>query len=572
MRALLIGSVIFAFLYKASPKELVAGSASLERDLPSAVARNLIDRHIFEKIERENIPRATLSTDEDFIRRVYLDLSGRIPKANTVKDFIKSTDPKKRENLIDTLIGSPAYVDRWTMWFGDLFRNTVYPSEVQGRNLFHNYIKDFVQKNKPYDRVVTELITATGNNWSVGHVNWLVKEGAMLDSETEDVYDNLAATASQTFLGVRLMCVSCHDGAGHLEMIDLWLSERRRAEFLGMSAFFAKMNIEPREVKEKYEFKLSDDKTEPYNMEVAGIRPKRSGNPPAPVYIFSGERPRPRSNPRRELARMITSDPQFARATVNRLWAAFMVNGIVEPVDGFDLKRLDPKNPPPEPWTIQPSHPELLEDLSREFRESGYNLQHVVRIIAKSNAYQLSSKIDPNMWKPEYERYFARKIPRLLTGEEVLDAIVTATDVPISYEVDGFKQKVRWAMQLPGPEEPKGTDEVWSAIEILNGFGRGDRVLQERKMRANIPQPLALMNSSFVDERISASKGILAQLLKSKTNPKDIVDELFLAALSRYPSEQEKKLAVEQMRKDRNEGAEDVLWSLFNKMDFIFNY
>src|SRR5207244_12490476 len=158
----------------------------------------------------------------------------------------------------------------------------------------------------------------------------------------------------------------------------------------------------------------------------------RTGQTYTPAFLLTGEQPKSGVEPRAEFARLITTNPQFSRATVNLIWTRLMTLGFVEPWDGFDLARIDPKNPPPKPWTIQPNNPELLDAMALDFQKSNYSIQHVIRTIMKSNAYQLSAKF-PGEWKDTYTPYYARKYIRFFTGPEVADAIATATNRPISF-------------------------------------------------------------------------------------------------------------------------------------------
>ncbi len=578
---------LFNFADKAKLAMGTAGPAAPRDAVPR---NNFIDDYIFNKIERDRIPSAALCTDEEFIRRVYLDLIGRIPTADNVRQFSSDSNPNKRAALVDNLIGTPEFVDRWTMWFGDFLRNTIYPVAPQGRNLLYEYIKNFVRNNTPYNQVVRDLLTARGDNYTSGPVNYLMKAGTVGDNFEFDTWDDMAVATARNFLGVKILCISCHRGAGYLNRINYHLTRFKREDLWGQSAFFTQMNIQARFFPETgvYRYGVSDDGPGVYapTPEDESFRPARRPTQPVSArYLFTGEQPA-NSNLRGELARIITSDPQFARATVNYLWTQFMVTGIVDPPDSFDLARQDPNNPPPagDPiggwWRqnapLQPSHPELLSALAADFVAKGYDLRSVMRLICKSSAYQLSSTF-PGQWKPEYARYYARKIPRVLTSEEIHDAIQQASGINATYLINGSSERVRWAMQLPGPEEPlfyldrdANIDGV-VAFSILEAFGRGDRFLNERKVnRYSLFQPLSLMHSYFVALRTDATApGKLQSLLGGGKSNNEIVDELFLSTVSRLPSAAEKQTALARLNGDRTEGAESLLWGLFNKLDFI---
>jgi hypothetical protein len=270
---------------------------------------------------------------------------------------------------------------------------------------------------------------------------------------------------------------------------------------------------------------------------------------------------------------MITSDPQFAQATVNYIWAELMGVGIVDPPESFDLARQDPKNPPPAPWTVQPSNPALLDALAKDFVAHDYDLRYLIKLITKSSAYQLSSVFD-GQWKPDYARYFARHFVRRLSAEELFDAIAQSTELYPSIGVAGTPTKVQHVMQIRSPEDLAGGDLV-ELGRFLGYFGQSNRSRGVKSLQGNMIQASLLLNSKIVKERIQAKPGSkLAKLLNADpplSNQK-IVDELFLATLSRHPSVREQQVAIAQTEAYRNAGAEDVLWGLINKLDFIFNY
>lgn len=553
--------------------------------------RNFIDEQIFSKAERDRIPTADICTDGEFIRRIYLDLTGRIPSAQVVRAFLEDRSPDKRDRLVDSLIGTPEYVDRWTMWFNDRFRNTIYPVSARGRNLLHAFIKDFVQRNRPYNDVATDLITPGGDSFSNGPLSYLLKAGTAGDLAQLDTIDDMSIAVARDFLGLKILCISCHQGRGYLDRINLWLARKTREDFWSEAAFFVPMEIEARQLADmmSYRYNVADrgpSAYDPANYDDTdySFRPiRRVAQPLRPSFILSRGEPQAGETSRRALARLITSDRQFARATVNYLWAQFMVTGIVDPPDGFDLARQDPNNPPTGDdvtyWRqnnllLQPSHPELLEALAQEFISNRYNLQHIIKLICKSNAYQLSSRFS-GQWRPEYARYYVRKVPKLMSAEELHDSIIVLTGIPANYALYGSSERVRWAMQLRGPEEPANQDlDGYEGFGFMEPFGRPDRVFNDRVVnKLSLFQPLALMHSSFVTRRVdSNADGNLRRLLASGRNDRQIIDELFLGALARFPTATETKLGLIQMRIRERDGAEDVLWSLMNKLDFFFNY
>ncbi|MEX2261091.1 MAG: DUF1549 domain-containing protein [Bryobacteraceae bacterium] len=548
-----------------------------------------IDRHLFGQMQAEGVVPAPKTSDFEFLRRATLDLTGRIPASGDLLRFVADPSPRKRQDIVEKLLNSPEWVDKWTMYFGDLFRNTARTSQVvrgnQGRNAFYRWIRDSLAANKPYQRMAADLIAAQGaNSWEQGQINWLAG-GIVTGGPQQDTWDQQAANIAETFLGVGHMnCILCHNGRGHLESLSLWGKSATRLQAWGMASFLSHSQVVRRltDSGQSY-FEMMDVQlfqTDYALNTTSGNRPARhligTRMHVAPVYPFSGGGPQPGENYRAALAREVTSDFQFARAIVNYIWREFFVRGIVEPANQFDPARLDPDNPPAEPgWTLQPSNARLLNDLAREFIENGYNLKWLMRQIVNSDAYQLSSRY-PGEWNPAWEKLFARKLVRRLWAEEIHDAIVVSSNVLPSYDVRGFTEfgfpRVSFAMQFPDPvNTPDGNGPI---SKFLNAFLRGDRQENQRKPDGCLPLALNLMNDSFVMTRIrAAGDSLLAQHLARPDE--ELVSHLFLAVLSRNPTEAEKTTALNHLKagaETRSQRAENLLWSLYNKVDFFFNY
>jgi hypothetical protein len=552
----------------------VAGRAGA----PAPVRRNnFIDDHIFGKMERDRIPHAPLASDGEFVRRVHLDLTGRLPDPEAVRNFIASADPAKRDKLIDQLIASPAFLAKWTYWWGDLAMTNSNRLGTDGRNLFYSYIYDSLHFNRPYNELVEDLLTTSAlSNWYVGPasylVRWVVIGDNCADTVHEDTSDEIAVQAFRHFLGINLQCVSCHDGRGHLEKINLWLTARKRPELWQQAAFFGRTRILRRvEIStDRDEYRI-DDQGPGYD---AGARsvvriPRGGKGMVEPAFLLTGEKPDPTRPLRPQFARMITSHPQFARATVNLFWAQLMGVGIVDPPFEFDLLRQDPQNPPPAPWTLQPTHPELLEALARDFREHNYDWKRLMKLIAASSAYQLSSRF-PGEWKDAYAPYFARKFVRRLTAEEVYDAIVKSTDLYTDLPVRRTDLKVRFATEMRSPEDFRPFSDINFFMEV---FGQTNRDYSERSNDGAITQAILLMNGPFVREKIKAAPGsFLRRLLEGNRPDEEIIRELYWKFLSRPPEDREIAMARDLLRADRRRGYEDLQWVLVNKVEFLFNY
>ncbi|MEZ5396472.1 MAG: DUF1553 domain-containing protein [Bryobacterales bacterium] len=551
------------------------------------VRRNFIDRYIFDKMERDGVPHAALADDAVFYRRIHLDLTGRIPNGADAMAFAADPSPDKRDRLVDDLVGSPEWRERWTYYFLDLWRASQNRIGFPGRNLFHAYIYDALQLNQPFDELVSEMITASArSNWYVGPSSYLVRWAQFGDNCTEimheDTADEMTVMLFKHFMGVNLQCVSCHDGANHLEKVNVWLTQRKRRELWAQAAFFGHTRV-MRRVEERStqdEYLIEDKGREGYSAAAhSTVRVARQGEGMVePAFIFSDAKPDPNKPLRQELARIFTHDRQFARATVNRFWAEMMGVGIVDPVDEFDLARLDP-NDLPEGWGVQPSHPELLEALTDDFIRSGYDLQHLFRTIARSSAYQLSSSF-PGEWKASYAPYYARKFVRRLTAEQVYDSMVKATRVMAPIQIPRLSETVDYLVQTRGPADIRATPTLSTKYKkdlqfFTESFGQANREFNEPSREGSIIQAALMMNSPIVKERAKAKRGSYLQeaLAEIDLSDAELVDRLFWRFLTRPPSDQEKIQSLSLLGdRGRDRGAEDLQWLLMNKVEFLFNY
>ncbi len=556
-------------------------------DAATVQRKNFIDDHIFGRMATDGIASAPLASDEEYLRRVTLDLTGRIPSQTDVESFLANTSASKRDALVDSLIGTPEFVDKWTMFFGDLFKVNSGATNVnrfiEGRDAFYTFVKDAISTNKPYDQIARELISATGDNFVNGAANWPVGNQIQM-GPAQDTYDGQSVNLAGMFMGINAVdCLLCHDGPRHLDEINLWGATQTRQNMWGLSAYFARTRMQrqvlvPMPFLAKYI--LSDLTTGDYQLNtttgnrsprqpvsgVSRITPKNPFSTATGTGINTGE------TYRQGIARQITGDLQFARAAVNYVWEKFMVEALVSPSNSFDLARLDANNPPPAGWALQPANPQLLDALAKWFQSNRYDLRALMGLIAKSNAYQLSATY-PGTWNISYVPYYARRFVRRMDAEEVHDAIVKATGVMPSpaYTLDALPS-VQWAMQLPDTREPRRSGAV---ATFLNAFGRGDRDLNLRRSDGTLSQALALMNDPFVMSRIhQANQGSrVATLLAQTSDATTIITQLYLSTLSRRPTAAElSSLSPAFQQSSARVAAENLQWVLLNRLDFLFNY
>lgn len=541
-------------------------------------AKNFIDDEIFAKMAKDGIKWTVPASDEEFLRRIYLDLTGQIPTAEKVKSFLADTSASKRDKLIDDLLSSEEFIERWTVWLGEMTQNVTVAANtvlfVNGRNAYYTFMRDSIRNGKPYDQIVREMVGSNGANWTQGQVNYWVRN-IQNNGPIQDTYDNLSADSAEKFLGLPLNCLSCHNGIGHLEQVNTSLVPRTRSDFWKNAAFFAATQTTTRRdpVNNQSEYTLVENAVGEYRLNTStGNKTPRAApagqpNTVTPAFFLSGETMKSGEARREAYARILTANPQFARATVNYVWKEVFGIGIVEPADSFDLNRQNPATLAPG-MTLQPTHPQLITRLADHFVGNGYSLRALLKTIVSSNAYQLSSRYAPGGWNELWTPYYARHYPRRMLAESVLDAICRSTSRPQTYQIGGLPNITR-AMQIPDPLEPNGRNNIGA---FLNGFGRGDRDTTARTSEGSIVQALAMLNDPIVTTRVRANQNsTVDQVLRATKDPGTITDELYVATLSRRPSSQERAAAIAFLGNgDLTRNAEDLQYALLNRLEFLY--
>src|SRR5438034_9177896 len=575
------------------------GAAASTAPIPR---KNFIDEHIFGRIERDNIPHAPLAGDEEFLRRAYVDAVGFLPTPKKIRSFVADTDPNKRDKLIDSLIGTEEFADQWAYYYGELFRTRAAS--------FHYWTKQWLKVDRPYNDVFADMMTPTTKNSRglptamtiydpVGQT--AARDGAFTDRINDsglnvlDWIDGMTSEIGRAFLGLSVECFSCHNGAGHTDSFNMFLGSMKRTDFWQQAAFFGKMRSIGSSDGSGRNFygeqAQVDDLAPGYNTGDDGNyytpaegRFPRDGKTYEPVFLLTGEKPKPGEDPRKALGRIAPTHIQFARAAVNIVWAKLMVVGLVEPYDGFDLKRLDPQNPPPAPWTIQPANPELLTALAEDFRSHNFSIHRVIKTIMKSNAYQLSTSFE-GQWKDAYIPYYARRFARVLTGPEAVDIVTQATDLPFDLRLYGERRS--YVKELSSPLSMKGgggggggalnagnSPENPAVFAFMQAYYQAERAMPPvDKNIASPVQAMMFMTSPVVTKRISAEgKTRVAKLLQSGKSDDEMIEELFLASLSRRPTTEEVEVAKRVIAKDRKTGQENIQWELLNSAEFLVNH
>jgi len=543
---------------------------------------NLVDQHLFAKMANDNVPSAPASSDTEFVRRVHIDLTGRIPASEVVEAFLADSAPDKRSKLTDQLLNSPAYGDQLTTFWANKFKVTRSHESIGtlGRNTFYEWLRQSMAADRPYDSLVRELLSAAGEVDSVPgtqfFARWMDVNGPVQDS-----WDDITDKITTTFLGFKTECISCHNGRGHLEKINLYLTKRSRTQFWKMSAWLSRMafvrwsddniGFRPRVI-------VNDRTYGSYSGSVSignpGNRPARLAAVVEPEFILTGAKPKS-SEWRRDYAAILTADKQFARATVNHVWAYLFSHGIVDPPEAWDFERTDPKRPPPGDWPIQNTHPELLEALADFFIQNNYQFKPLFRLLVNSDAYQLSSRYE-GKWEPAFVKYFAKHEPRRLSAEEMYDSLTTATRTEQPMIALGISRTLTYANQLPDPTEPS-TD--FRVTDFLNQAGRGNWLTIDR---SSDPTILGLLYSMNDSQNVNRSLGNATAAVSSRNrvlqidgapiSDEEAIRRMFLGTLSRPPSDAETAKVLTYRTGLRAQWLSDLQWALLNKLDFIFNY
>ncbi len=548
------------------------------KDIPR---RNFIDVEIFDRLAKEGVASARLTTDEEFVRRIYLDLTGRLPAAADVRDFVADEAADKRASLVDRLLYSPAFAERWTMWLGDLLGVTQQTSNVSlqtlGRNAMHDWLRVAVANEKSLKDIAYAAVTGTGNGFQAGAANFIVM-GRQSMGPSQDWYDLMLYQTAEKFLGVsHYDCVLCHDGRGHLDELSVWGRRTTRVEAQRMAAFFSRVSLtqpytdrgnplagswEVNDVARGNYALGTNYRNRPNRTVVGTLRSidaeYRDGSKPASA------------NWRVDFAENMVRDPLMGVNFANRIWKRMFNYGLVEPVNSIDPARLDPDNPPAAPWQLQASHPKLLQLLAKDLVTRDFNLREFVRMIAESSAYQLSTRYDGD-WNVSQVPLFARHYPRRLEGEEIHDAIAKSTGVMTNYLPAGWGEPVQWAVQFPDPSEPRANG---TTLNFLAPFLRGNRDTITRNQAGSILQQLTLMNNPFVTTKVKVNASPTLKAVAAITGNEGAVEELYLTFLARRPSEYEKSTAAAHFSKapNRNAALEDLAWALVNKAEFLFSY
>lgn len=496
--------------------------------------QNFIDELVIKKLQTLNIAPSEQATDREFIRRAFLDAMGVLPSPQEVSSFLADTTTNKRAKLIDALLAREEFTDYWTNRWADVL---LISSEKIGSTAmwsFYNWTRDSVAANKPWDKLVREIITANGNTLENGAANYYVMH--------KDVTD-LTENASMAFLGMSITCARCHN-----HPLEKWTQK----QYFQMANLFARVGL-------KNGVRAGD--VQVYSNPSGEVNHPRLGKPlpPAPLdgEALAFDSPKDR---REHLANWLTSpsNPYFAKAAVNRIWKNFMGRGLVEAVD--DMRATNP-----------PSNEELLNALTKDFTDHGFDLKHLIRTVMNSASYQRSSQ--SNDTNQQDERFYSRYIIKRLPAEALLDAVSQVTGV--ATEFPGYPAGMR-AMQLP---------DARVNSYFLTIFGKPPRFATcecERTAEPSVTQALHAINGDTINQKLRATGGLVDSFLKLGATDETIITHLYLSAFSRQPDKEEINRLLALMNENKESGKtstearrlaiEDLAWAVLTSKEFMFNH
>lgn len=506
-------------------------------NLPSPA--NFIDEHVYRKLLALGMPPSPIADDATLLRRVTIDIAGRLPTLEETTAYLANKDAHRYEQTVDRLLSGPDYAYYFAGKWGAVLRNRR-KSDKDDAHItleFHKWIKESLQENKPFDQFVREILTVIGPHTEKPTVAWF-REVNKVHEQVEDV--------AQLFLGQRIGCARCHH-----HPFEKWSQQ----DYYGMAAFFSRVEVkDPPAPKKQKDMKVAPPKppiSVAHSPGLAEALNPRTGKMVRPAGLGAVTLElAPEVDPRAALVDWLTgpNNPYFARALVNRYWKHFLGRGLVEPED--DLRVTNPA-----------TNAELLDALANSFRDSKYDLKKLVRTICLSNTYRLSAQ--PNEHNAQDRQHYARFQPRHLNAEVFLDAIDDLAQARSTFK--GVPAGTR-AVQLPDNQ----VDSYFLSV-----FGRPDFSSAcecERSGDANLAQSLHLVNSKDLLAKIG--KGRAGKLAKDKRPHAERVRELYLTAFSRQPSAEEtsKIVAYIERRGDALTAYEDVIWSIINTKEFMFNH
>jgi formylmethanofuran dehydrogenase subunit D len=490
--------------------------------------RNFIDEQVMEKLQSLNLPPSPKSNDSEFIRRAFVDTIGVLPTAQETRTFLSNKDSKKRDNLIESLLNRPEFVDYWTYKWSDLLLVETKKLKPAAMWSYYNWIRNNVAANTPWDKFVRDLITSEGSTLENGAANFYV---------LHDDPRAMAETCSQAFLGMSIQCAKCHN-----HPMEKWTND----QYYKMANLFAR-------VRTKNGARDGDNIV--FVANTGDLVQPLTGKPQAPTPLDGTAMSLESVADRRaHLADWLISrdNPYFSRAIVNRIWKNFFGAGLVENVD--DLRVTNPA-----------SNEKLFSAAAEYLADQKFDLKALMRVILQSEAYQHTSTALPE--NTDDSRFYSHYFPRRVMAEVLLDTLSEATGTPSEFK--DYPKGWR-AMQLPD----SNIDSYF-----LKSFGRPEREKTcecERTAEPNVTQVLHIANGDTINKKLEAKDNLIAKWIAAKMPPEKIVEEAYLTALARFPTATEKEKIKKVLdaagEKDQRAALEDLYWALLSSKEFLFNH
>jgi hypothetical protein len=511
----------------------------------SAARNNFIDDKVLAKLESLRIPPSSLSTDGEFTRRAYLDAAGILPTPDDVRKFVADSTPDKRAKLIDTLLTRPEFIDYWSYKWSDMLLVSTRRLPTPAMLAMHQYVRQSVADNKPWDRFARDILTSSGSTLENGAANYFVLH--------KDVTDLNEAT-SVTFMGMSITCCRCHN-----HPLEKWTQD----QYWSMANLFSRVSM-----------KNGDRGGEVIvqSQPTGDVLHLRRGIPMPPAPLDAKPLPLDSATDRRQyFADWLTApeNPYFAKAFVNRVWRNFMARGLVEAED--DLRQTNP-----------PTNPELFDALAEDFIKHKYDVRHLIRTVMNSAAYQRSSKPVPG--NTSDDRFYSHYLIRRLSAEVILDAYAQVTGVPTAFTVVAVGPS---GGTSPSDLYPLGTralqlPDSLLVSHFLDEFGRPQREQTcscERQQDSSVGQALHLNNGTTLNDKLRDKKSAIEKWVEEKITDADAVQRVYLLALGREPTAEEMRKfqglladAAKDKQTRRREILEDLFWSVLTGREFLFNH
>ena len=529
-------------------------TCAFPNDIPEDVyesqpRRNFIDEHVVAKLSELRLEPSPQCSDVTFVRRAFLDVIGTLPTPTEVREFLADETDGKRDRLIESLLARPEFVDYWAYKWSDVLLVNGNKLRPKGVKAYYEWIRNEISENTPWDEFARKIVTSTGGSIENGATNFFA-----LHQDPE----NMAENVSQAFLGLSIACAKCHN-----HPLEKWTN----SQYYSFANLFSRVRAKGW----GGDFRNGDGVRTLYVVPTGELMQPLTGKPQPPTPLDGEPLPFDATEDRRiHLANWLTSseNPYFARAITNRVWASFFGPGLVEEVD--DLRLSNPA-----------SNEELLTAASQHLIDRGFDLKSLMRTILQSHTWQRSSV--PLEGNRDEHRFYSRYYPKRLMAEVLLDAVSQVTEVPTPFTHIGFPGGDRQETK----EYPLGTRAIQlhdSAVEsyFLKTFGRNSRAITcecERSDEPSMVQVLHVANGDTINGKLKAKENRVSKLLAEGHSAADLTDEIFLHALSRFPTDEEKTRAVELLSQVPDEDAtekrlvvEDVFWSLLSTREFLFNH